>query len=97
MVAWYWPGVDCRSTLLTGLTGALLGGYLAAMSTWGVHQDHIKQYEQEVQQGRQLVVANGTPQQVTEAHNILGQTNMRQINMHVPDSANAEDITQTLI
>ncbi|MGE3777537.1 MAG: hypothetical protein AB7F89_10160, partial [Pirellulaceae bacterium] len=46
-----------------GLAGAVVGGFLGAMSGWGVHEDHIQQYEKLVSSGNSLVVLEGDPEQ----------------------------------
>lgn len=90
------PGVGqvlVAGPLATGLTGAIVGGFLGAMGGWGVHTDHAQQYEEQVKQGRLLVIANGDPQQVAEAQRLLRETAAENIQLHVPTSADAPEVS----
>lgn len=72
-----------------GLAGAIVGGFLGAMSGWGVHEDHVKEYEKQVAEGAMLVIANGDPLEVTEAEKILQETDAIGVHRHVETSADA--------
>lgn len=74
------------------LTGALVGGFLGAMSGWGVHADHIRQYEQEVKDGNMLVVVNSDPQVVARAKNILDETDARSVHLHIPTADESPEV-----
>lgn len=73
--------------ITAGLTGAIVGGFLGSMLGWGVHEDHVAEYEDEVRQGAFLVVASGDPFEVDYAKQVLSETNARSIAMHVRESA----------
>ncbi|MBA2115396.1 general stress protein [Bremerella alba] len=75
--------------ITVGLTGAIVGGFLGSMIGWGVHEDHVSQYEDEVRQGAFLVVANGDPFEVDFAKQLLDQTDARSIVSHVRESADS--------
>lgn len=75
--------------IATGIAGAIVGGFLGAMSGWGVHEDNIQRYEQQVADGSLLVIANGDPLQVAEAQQILRQTEAIEVHRHAETSADA--------
>lgn len=74
-----------------GLTGVVVGGLLGAMSGWGVHADHVSQYEDKVREGALLVIANGDPQEVAEAQKVLQQTEADEVHLHAETSADTVD------
>ncbi len=78
--------------LATGLTGAIVGGFLGAMAGWGVHDDHVKEYEERVKQGKLLVVASGDPQELAEALRILRDLSPEEIRFHAPTSADSPEV-----
>ncbi len=75
--------------ITAGLTGAIVGGFLGSMMGWGVHEDHVAEYENEVRQGAFLVVANGDPMEIDYAKQVLDQTGARSVTMHVRESADS--------
>jgi hypothetical protein len=62
------------------------------MRGWGVHTDHVAEYERKVQSGRLLVVVNGSPDEVALAKDLLDDTNAEEVNLHVRNSADAPEI-----
>lgn len=73
-----------------GLTGAIVGGLVGAMSGWGVHSDHVKEYEQRIADGSVLVMASGGPREVAEAEKILQeQTEPDELHLHAETSADS--------
>jgi len=91
------PGVGhvlIAGPLSAALTGSIVGGFLGAMVGWGVHEDHVEQYQEKVRQGKLLVVVNGNPEDVTEAHRLLRETAAEEVNLHMPTSADAPEITE---
>ncbi|MCL4249809.1 MAG: DUF1269 domain-containing protein [Anaerolineae bacterium] len=64
------------------VAGAAGGGLLGALFGWGISKQHILKYEEVVKGGKYLVIANGTEEQVKKAHEILGQTNTDELNLH---------------
>ncbi|PQO41121.1 general stress protein [Blastopirellula marina] len=70
-----------------GLAGAIVGGFLGALNGWGVHEDHVADYEDEVRQGACLVVANGDPYEVDFAKQILAKTDAKRVSMYAHESA----------
>jgi hypothetical protein len=88
------PGVGpvlIAGPLAMGLTGAIVGGFLGSMSGWGVHDNHLRNYESKVAEGALLVIANGDPQQVASAERILMQTDPAEIFLHAETSADNVD------
>lgn len=81
--------------LAAGMTGAVVGGFLGAMSGWGVHEDHLKQYEEQVKQGKFLVVANGDPEETAEAERVLRDISPEYVKLHAATSADAPEVDDT--
>lgn len=78
--------------IAAGMTGAIVGGFLGAMAGWGVHEDHIQQYEEKVKEGCVLVVASGDPAEVAKADRILNDTNAEETRLHARTSADAVEV-----
>ncbi len=69
---------------LAALTGVIVGGFIGAISGWGVHKDHVAGYEQKIKAGKVLVLAHGAdPQKVGEAKKVLHATKPDEIHLHV--------------
>lgn len=73
--------------LLGGVEGAVAGaaggGLLGALVGWGVSKKHILKYEENLKGGKYLVVAHGSAEEVSRAHNILKDTDAKEVNFHV--------------
>jgi hypothetical protein len=52
----------------------MAGAFIGAMAGWGVHEHQISRYQQLVEEGNVLVIANGDPLQLIHAHQVLEQT-----------------------
>jgi hypothetical protein len=70
-----------------GLTGALVGGLLGSMRGWGVHHDHVAKYEQLLREGKLLVIANGSPDEVALAQSLLDNTDAEAVHLHARNSS----------
>jgi outer membrane lipoprotein SlyB len=74
--------------LLAGVEGALAGaatgGLLGALANWGIAEEHILDYEKRVQEGKHLVIAYGTDEEVARAHAILQSTTAGALRVHTP-------------
>ncbi|PQO40546.1 hypothetical protein DTL21_01045 [Bremerella cremea] len=84
------PGIGLMliaGPISAGLAGAIVGGFLGALNGWGVHEDHITDYEEEVRKGACLVVANGDPYEIDYAKQILGKTEAKKVSMYAHESA----------
>ncbi len=64
-----------------GLAGAVTGAFLGGLSGWGVHTERIAYYENLIQEGNTLVVADGNPLEVVEANRILEKTEPSEIHI----------------
>ena len=92
------PGVGAAlvaGPLAIGLTGALVGGLLGSMRGWGVHDDHIAEYQKYVDDGKMLVVASGTPLQVADAYRVMQESDSIELNTHQHMSADAPGVVTT--
>jgi uncharacterized membrane protein len=67
-----------EGTLMGAATGSLLG----ALVSWGIAEEHILDYEQQVQGGKHLVIAYGTAAEVAQAHAILQGTAAGALRVH---------------
>ncbi len=88
------PGIG--TLLATGafagaLTGGIVGGYLGSMQGWGVHEDHLKQYDRAVQDGKILAVVQDNPLQLARAVRAL-QPRFPHIHLHAPSSEDAPEL-----
>lgn len=75
-----------------GMTGSIVGGLLGAMSGWGVAADRVKQYESELAQGKAIIIANGSPDEVVRAERLLQQTSAREVHFHAATSVDDASI-----
>ena len=75
--------VGVEGTLMGAATGSLLG----ALANWGIAEEYILDYEQQVQRGKHLVIAYGTAEEVGQAHAILQGTHAGALRVHAGASA----------
>jgi uncharacterized membrane protein len=68
------------------LMGAATGSFLGALANWGIAEEHILDYEQQVQSGKHLVIAYGTDEDVERAHAILQGTAAGALRVHADAS-----------
>jgi uncharacterized membrane protein len=79
------PGIGpvvFAGAMASGITGGLVGGIVGAMSNWGIKQDHMRHYEQDVRNGKTLVVVTGDPQKLAEAESLLRDTPADKVTLH---------------
>ncbi len=74
------------AAMLSGIEGALAGatngGLLGALMGWGVPRQHILKYEEWVKSRKYLVIAHGSAEEVTQAHDILKGTAAEELAIH---------------
>ena len=72
--------------LLAGVEGALLGAatgsFLGALANWGIAEEQILDYAQQVQSGKHVVIAYGTAEEVAQAQAILQGTAVGAVRVH---------------
>lgn len=69
--------------MASGITGGLVGGLVGAMGGWGVEENHVRQYERELQSGKTLVlVADGDPLRLAEAQSMLDDSDAERVVLH---------------
>ena len=77
--------------LLGGVEGAIAGaaggGVLGALVGWGVSKQHILKYEEHLKGGKYLLMAHGSAEEVTRAHDILQGTEAAEVTRHVEAGA----------
>jgi len=71
-----------------GIAGLIVG----AMVGWGVHTDHIHEYDEKIKQGKTLLLAHGDPLEVAKAERVLRQTSPEHLHLHAETSADAPDV-----
>ncbi|QDU94429.1 DUF1269 domain-containing protein [Lignipirellula cremea] len=84
------PGVGlvlAAGPIAAGLTGAMVGGFLGSMSGWGVPDNHIAEYEEQVREGSVLVIIDSNPEELARAANLLQESEATAIDTHVETSA----------
>ena len=76
--------------LLAGAEGTMLGaatgGLLGALASWGIAEEHILDYEKQLREGKHLVIAYGTAEEVDKARAILQETEVGVLHMHASTS-----------
>ncbi|QDU29715.1 hypothetical protein ETAA8_48300 [Anatilimnocola aggregata] len=84
--------VIAAGALAAGITGAIVGGLLGAFQGWGIHEDHLKNYEEMVKDGKSLVVVRSSAAQVAIAYGMLNTTAAEAVHMHAETSADSPEI-----
>jgi uncharacterized membrane protein len=76
--------------LLAGVEGSMLGAatgsFLGALANWGIAEERILDYEKQLREGKHLVIAHGTAEEVGEAQAILQETNAGALHVHASPS-----------
>ncbi|HTG47292.1 MAG TPA: hypothetical protein VK646_06530 [Actinomycetota bacterium] len=76
-------GVVLVSGLLAASVGALAGASLGIMANLGVPRDRISDYEEDLADGRYLVIAHGDASQVGEAARVLDMTDTQELDVYL--------------
>jgi len=79
------PGIGpvvFAGAMASGITGGLVGGLVGAMSGWGVKENHVREYEQELRDGKTLLVVTGDPRRLAEAQSVLEDTQAERVVLH---------------
>lgn len=83
-------GGPLATALLGGAEGALFGatsgGLMGGLMGWGVSKKHIIKYEEKMKAGKYLVIAHGSAEEVSQAHNILSSSNSEEVTLHADSS-----------
>jgi hypothetical protein len=69
------------------LAALLLAGVEGALANWGIAEEHILDYEKRLREGKHLVIAYGTAEEVARAHDILQGTTAGALRAHAGASA----------
>ena len=69
------------------IAGAAGGGLLGALVGWGVSKQHILKYEEHLKGGKYLLIAHGSAEEATRAHNILQSTGAAEVTRHAEAGA----------
>ncbi len=85
-------GVVLMTGPLVALTGAIVGAFLGAMRGWGVREQNLKQYEQQVEEGKTLVVVTGDPTEVARAEQLLRLTPASDVHLHARTGDDSREI-----
>jgi len=65
--------------MASGITGGLVGGIVGAMSGWGIKEDHAREFEHELRNGKSLVLVTGDPLRLAEAQTLLEDSEAERI------------------
>ena len=77
--------------MASGITGGLVGGIVGAMSGWGIKEDHVRDYEQDLRNGKTLVVVAGDPRKVAEAQSLLEDSAAERVVLHAETADSTVD------
>lgn len=89
------PGVGplvIAGPLAMGMTGGIVGGFLGAMSGWGVEPENVEKYQQKVTDGAVLIVVEGPPDEVARAHEILSANSPEEVRLHAKSGTDSPGI-----
>lgn len=75
-----------------GLTAGIVGAFLGSMAGWGVHHQHIEHYEECVKKGKVLVIAHGSPLDLTAAERILRETDAAEVRLHARSGSESPEV-----
>lgn len=64
------------------VAGAASGGLLGGLFGWGISKRYILKYEEHLSGGRHLVAINGTWEEVEQAHELLKNTGVYELQTH---------------
>lgn len=84
--------VIAAGAMAAGITGAIVGGLLGAFQGWGIHENHLQNYEEMVKNGRCLVAVQGDAADVAKAYGTLNTTDAESVEMHAQTSADSPEI-----
>jgi VIT1/CCC1 family predicted Fe2+/Mn2+ transporter len=88
------PGIGpvvFAGAMASGITGGLVGGIVGAMSGWGIKEDRLRQYEQQVRNGKTLVVVTGIPEKLAEAKSLLLDSPAEHVMLHAESADSTVD------
>jgi hypothetical protein len=88
------PGIGpvvFAGAMASGITGGLVGGLVGAMSGWGVKEDRVPEYEQDLQEGKTIVLVGGDPLKLAEAKSILDDTMAERVVIHAESADSTVD------
>ena len=81
--------------IAAGITGGIVGAYLTAMRGWGVHEDHVAAYEEQVKAGKTLVICTGDPLVVARSVRVLREQSADSVDLHAATESDAPDVRQS--
>lgn len=88
------PGIGpllVAGPIASGLTGAIVGGFLGGMSGWGVPQDRVQEYEEKVRSGKLILIVHGDPQRTALARELL-EPNAEELHYYAKTSSDSPEI-----
>jgi hypothetical protein len=88
------PGIGpvvFAGAMASGITGGVVGGLIGAMGGWGVKEDHLRHYEQQVRDGKALVVVTGDPERLATAQSLLQDSPAEKVVLHAVSADSTVD------
>jgi hypothetical protein len=88
------PGIGpvvFAGALASGITGGLVGGIVGAMSGWGIRENHLKDYEHEIRDGKAVLTLTGSPRELADGQALLREMNAEKVTLHAESADSTVD------
>jgi hypothetical protein len=72
----------------SSLTGGVVGGLVGAMTGWGVKEDRAEEYQEDLRNGKSLIIAKADPVRLAEIQERLEASTAENVTLHA-ESADA--------
>jgi outer membrane lipoprotein SlyB len=85
------PGIGpviFAGAMASGITGGLVGGIVGAMSGWGVRENHARELEAELRNGKTILMVSGGPRTLADAEAVLEDSEADRI-VHLAETADS--------
>jgi uncharacterized membrane protein len=88
------PGIGpvvFAGAMASSITGGVVGGIVGAMSGWGIREDHLRDYERDVREGKSVVMLTGAPRKLAEAKALLQDFRAEKVVIHAETADSTVD------
>lgn len=76
---------------LAALAGGVVGGFVGVMTSWGLHPNHVTQYEKWIADGKTLLLVEGDPDLLATAEDRLDDV-AEEVHLHARTSDDSPEI-----